>query len=193
MSKFEFEKLDLEGAMLITPFFHLDERGGFTKIFEKNEYQQAGIEFQLNESFVSISGKNVIRGIHFQLQEPQAKLVSVPKGKVYDIIVDLRIDSPTYKQWRGFYLGDDNHQALYIPKGFGHAFLSLEEQTYMLYQCDGAYDASSDTGIRFDDKEINIQWPVDMLDRCIYSDRDLKLMSLREYEDKIRQIKMERI
>ena len=182
MSGFSFESCQLKDAILITPFFQGDLRGGFTKLFEKDIYAAGNIPFMLNESFVSISGKNVIRGMHFQLHHPQAKLVTVLKGSAFDVIVDLRKDSPTYKQWQGFELNDQNHLLLYVPRGFAHGFLSREDQTMMLYQCEGPYDKETDTGIRFDDPEIGIKWPVDDIGKCIHSERDLRLMSFQEYE-----------
>lgn len=181
MSGFEFKKLDLGGAYLINNFYVEDDRGGFTKCFEKSIYANAGIEFNLSETFASISAKNVIRGLHFQLHSPQAKLVSVVRGRVWDVIVDLRPKSQTYKKWISIELSHDNHQALYIPRGFAHGFCSLEEETIMLYQCDGAYDKDSDTGIRFDDSTIGIKWPIE-LKNAIYSNRDMKLMSMNQYE-----------
>ena len=125
--------------------------------------------------------ENVIRGLHFQTNGPQAKLVSVLAGNVWDVIVDLRADSPTYKRWLSVELSADNHMALYVPRGFAHGFLSMADDTIMLYQCDGVYDKETDTGILFDDPEIGIQWPID-LKQGIHSDRDLRLMHFSEYE-----------
>ena len=175
-----FNETDLKGAYVIDNFSVGDNRGRFTKCYVKEVYEEAGINFNLSETFLSSSAKNVIRGIHFQRNNPQAKLVSVPKGKVYDVIVDLRVDSPTFKQWRGFELSEENARALYIPKGFGHGFLSLEDNTLMLYQCDGKYDKETDSGIRYDDKDIGITWPISREDE-IHSERDLSLESLKEY------------
>lgn len=180
MSNFEFEKLELDGAYLIHNFHVGDNRGGFTKVFEKDIYKEGGIEFSLNETFASTSSKNVIRGIHFQINNPQAKLVSVVKGKVWDCIVDLRVNSPTFKKWIGVELSSDNALALYVPKGFGHGFCSLEDETIMLYQCDGKYDKETDTGIIYNDKDLDINWPIEEKD-SIHSKRDLELMSLEEY------------
>lgn len=182
MAEFSFKQTELAGAVLISPFFAGDQRGGFTKIFEKDIYRKGGIDFSLSETFISVSSKNVIRGLHFQLAGPQAKIVTITKGAVYDVIVDLRPDSDTYKKWQGFTLSQENHLALYIPKGFAHGFLALEDETHMLYQCDGAYDKETDTGIRFDDPDIAVRWPVEDLGKCIHSARDLKLMSFKEYE-----------
>ena len=180
MVGFEFQELDLKGAFLISNFYAGDNRGGFTKSFEKDIYKDAGIEFSLNETFASISMKNVIRGLHFQLHNPQAKLVSVVSGAVWDVIVDLRSDSPTYKLWTAHELSADNHKSFYIPRGFAHGFASLEDNTVMLYQCDGKYDSETDTGIKFDDPEIGIEWPMDE-SVAIHSNRDLDLMSFQEY------------
>ena len=182
MAGFEFKKLNLEGAYLISNFSVGDNRGGFTKCFEKKLYSEGGIEFQLNESFTSISAKNVIRGLHFQIHNPQAKLVCVVKGKVWDVIVDLRPNSLTYKKWVGVELSAEKHNALYVPKGFAHGFVSLEDDTIMLYQCDGAYDKETDTGLLIDDSKIGIQWPID-LSNAIRSSRDMQLMSFKEYEE----------
>lgn len=180
MSNFLFTKLGLEGAYLIEYFSVGDNRGGFSKSFEKDIYREAGIEFNLNETFISVSAKNVIRGLHFQTNNPQAKLVSVPKGKAYDVIVDLRPDSPTFKKWEGYELSDQNHRAIYVPRGFAHGFASLEDGTLMMYQCDGAYDKETDTGIRFDDPDIGIEWPVEN-GKDIHSQRDLGLMSFHSF------------
>ena len=178
---FVFRELDLSGSYLIENYFIGDNRGGFTKCFEKDVYANAGIDFQLNETFASISAKNVVRGLHFQLHNPQAKLVCVLKGKVWDVIVDLRPNSPTYKKWVGVELSDKNHRALYVPRGFAHGFASLEDGTVMLYQCDGAYDKETDTGIIFNDPSIGIVWPIDIKE-MIHSSRDIQLMSFAEYE-----------
>jgi dTDP-4-dehydrorhamnose 3,5-epimerase len=181
MTRFAFRALELEGAYFISNFSAEDVRGGFTKTFEDTIFRQNGIDFQLTESFLSSSAKHVIRGLHFQTKKPQAKLVSVPSGSVYDVIVDLRPQSPTFKKWQGFTLSATNHNALYIPRGFAHGYLSLEDNTLLLYQCDGSYDKATDTGIRFDDTDIGIEWPV-TFDHAVLSPRDLSLMSFQEYK-----------
>ena len=182
MLGFEFIPLELNDAYLITNFSAGDERGRFTKCFEKSIYEKAGIKFQVDETFASVSAKYVVRGMHFQLHNPQAKLVCVVKGKVWDVIVDLRMNSPTYKKWVGVELSSENHQALYVPKGFAHGFLSLEDGTVMLYQCDGVYDKETDTGIMYNEPHINIEWPID-LEETIHSSRDMQLLSIDEYEE----------
>lgn len=186
MPGFEFQELELKGAYFINNFYARDYRGGFTKFFEKDIYRNAGIEFILNETFASISMKNVIRGLHFQLKNPQAKIVSVVAGAVWDVIVDIRPDSPTYKKWTAHELSADNHKSFYIPRGFAHGFASLEDNTVMLYQCDGKYDKETDTGIMFNDSVIGIEWPVND-ESAIHSQKDLELMSFKEYEERIKE------
>lgn len=180
MTGYSFSETPLKGAYIIENFSVGDARGRFTKLFEKEIYHNGGIDFSLNETFCSISSKNVIRGLHFQHHNPQAKLVSVIQGRVWDVIVDLRLNSETFGQWTYCELSAENHNAFYVPKGFAHGFLALEDNSIMLYQCDGAYDKESDSGIRYDDKDINIQWPIN-LEETIHSERDLGLMGLKEY------------
>lgn len=181
MQTFNVREIDLAGAYLIENFMALDNRGRFTKIFESDFFIKAGINMKIDEVFVSKSVKNTIRGLHFQSNNPQTKLVSVINGKAYDVLVDLRVDSLTFGQWRGFELSEENGRALYIPKGFAHGFLALEDNTTMIYQCEGAYDAISDTGIRYNDIGINVKWPINSDNDIIISERDLSLMTFDEY------------
>lgn len=180
MNGFTFRELELKDAFYITNFSVGDNRGGFTKYFEKDIYEKSGIEFHLNETFASVSAKNVIRGLHFQIHNPQAKLVCVIKGRVWDVIVDLRPDSPTYTKWVSAELSSERHNALYVPRGFAHGFASLEDDTVMLYQCDGEYDKKTDSGIRFDDSTLAISWPIDE-SIAIHSARDMSLMDFESY------------
>nr|MCR4648698.1 dTDP-4-dehydrorhamnose 3,5-epimerase [Lachnospiraceae bacterium] len=124
----------------------------------------------------------VVRGLHFQTRNPQSKYVCVVSGKAWDVIVDLRKDSDTYKKWAAFELSAENGCGLYIPAGFAHGFLSLEDNTAMLYQCEGKYDKETDTGITVFDKDIAIDWPV-LHEEVTLSDRDKTFMDLKYYED----------
>lgn len=181
MTGFEFKKVELNDAYYIKNFYQGDLRGGFTKCFEKEIFANAGIAFDVYETFVSVSEKNVIRGIHFQLDNPQSKLVSVLSGSVWDVMVDLRPESTTYQKWVAMVLSAEKHNAFYVPKGFGHGFLALDNNTVMMYQCDGKYEKNSDTGILIDDPKIAIDWPI-KLENAILSDRDRQLMTMQEYE-----------
>ncbi len=178
---FEFRELFLKGSYCIDYFSAGDSRGEFSKCFEKEIYRKHGIPFEVSESFFTVSSKNVVRGLHFQKHAPQAKLVSVVSGRTWDVIVDLRPDSETYKKWCGIELSKDNHHAVDIPRGFAHGFAALEDKTVRLYQCDGPYDKKTDGGIRLDDPELNIEWPVD-LKKMIISKRDLQLEDFGTYE-----------
>ncbi len=180
MPGFALQELKLKGAYLINSFYIGDNRGCFIKTFEGDIFEEAGITFHLNETFVSCSAKNVIRGLHFQTHNPQAKLVSVVAGRAWDVIVDLRPDKGTFMQWVAYELSADNHLSFYIPRGFAHGFVSLEDNTVMLYQCDGKYDRETDTGIIYNDTDIGIKWPIDD-SLTIHSERDLRLKSFKEY------------
>ena len=182
MANMIFKELSMNGVYVIESFFASDVRGCFSKIFEKDIFNNAGIDFSLNETFFSINSKNVLRGLHFQLSNPQKKLICVLQGKVWDVVVDLRPNSSTFKKWEGIELSEENHKALYIPSGFAHGFVSLEDNTIMLYQCDGAYNKETDTGILYNSPEIGIEWPVDS-SLFIMSEKDRNLLSFEEYID----------
>ncbi|MBQ5333187.1 MAG: dTDP-4-dehydrorhamnose 3,5-epimerase [Oscillospiraceae bacterium] len=182
MMGFSFEKMNIEGAYIINSFFSEDNRGSFVKNFEKDIYEEHGIHFECNEFFISHSTKNVIRGMHFQLYHPQAKLVSVISGKVFDVIVDLREESSTFGQWRGVYLSNENRTSLYIPRGCAHGFMSLSDDSIVSYNCDGKYDKETDTGILYCDPDIAVEWPIMDIKNAVLGSRDKKLMTFREFK-----------
>ena len=182
--KFDFEELDLKGAYKITPFFATDERGGFVKDYNIEMFKSNGIEHELKEVFYTISKKGVIRATHFQLVKQQAKLVRCISGHVYDVIVDLRPDSPTFGQCRGFDLTGENQVELYIPTFFGHGYLVLEDSV-VSYKCSEVFYGEGDSGIMYNDTDINIHWPFDKIggiENMIISEKDLNLMSFEEYK-----------
>ena len=180
MSSFIFEKLDLCDVVLIKSTAYDDLRGGFVKTFEKNIFLNNRISFNICEEFFSISHKNVLRGLHFQYCNPQAKLVTVLEGEVDDVIVDLRCNSLTYLKSAKIKLSSENHAILYIPKGFAHGFLSRKDNTIMLYMCDGEYDIKSDGGIKYDDNSLNIDWEINKSE-IIMSDKDLNLLTYEQF------------
>ena len=181
MGKFEIIPIDI-GGYIFTNVFSDDNRGSFSKLFETDEFSANELSLSISESFVSCSDKNVIRGMHFQLRNPQIKIVSVLSGKIYDVLIDLRKNSSTYGQWRGFYLSSENHRSIIVPRGFAHGFLSLSDKSTVLYQCDGRYDKESDTGIVYNDKDINVNWPID-LDDAIVGTRDKELMTFKTFQN----------
>ena len=188
ISKFDFQELDLKGAFKIQPFYATDERGGFVKDYNIDMFKANGIEHELKEVFYTISKKGVIRAIHFQLVKQQAKLVRCISGHVYDVIVDLRPDSPTFGQWRGFDLTGENQIELYIPQYFGHGYLVLDDSV-VSYKCGEVFYGEGDSGIMYNAPEINIQWPFEKIggiENMIISEKDKNLMSFKEYIEKVK-------
>ena len=187
ITKFDFQELDLKGAFKIQPFYATDERGGFVKDYNIDMFKANGIEHELKEVFYTISKKGVIRATHFQLVKQQAKLVRCISGHVYDVIVDLRPNSPTFGQWRGFALTGENQVELYIPQYFGHGYLVLEDSV-VSYKCGEVFYGEGDSGIMYNDPDINIQWPFEKIggiENMILSEKDKNLMSFKEYIDKL--------
>jgi dTDP-4-dehydrorhamnose 3,5-epimerase len=185
IQKFEFQELPLKGAFKIQPFYATDNRGGFVKDYNVEMFKANGIEHELKEVFYTISKRGVIRAIHFQLVRQQAKLVRCISGHVYDVIVDLRPNSPTFGQWMGFDLTGENQVELYIPQYFGHGYLVLEDSV-VSYKCGDVFYGEGDSGIIYNDPDLSIQWPLDKiggLEKLIISDKDKNLMSLKEYQD----------
>lgn len=183
MQKFEFQELDLKGAYKIQPFYATDDRGGFVKDFNIDTFRANGIDLDLKEVFYTISKKGVIRAMHFQLIRQQPKLVRCISGHVYDVIIDLRPDSPTFGQWRGFDLTGDNQVELYIPKYFGHGYLVIED-SIVSYKCGEVFYGEGDSGISYNDPDMAIEWPFEKIggiENLIISEKDKNLMSLREY------------
>ncbi len=181
---FEFEKLDLKGAYLIRPFKATDERGGLVKDYNIDIFKAHGIDYELKEVFYTISKRGVIRAIHFQLIKQQPKLVRCISGHVYDVIVDLRPDSPTYGQWKGFHLTGENTNSLLIPAYFGHGYLVIEDSV-VSYKAAEVFYGEGDSGIIYNDEDIGIEWPIGMIggkENLIISEKDSQLMSFKEYK-----------
>lgn len=183
ITKFDFQETELKGAYIIQPFYTTDERGAFIKDYNIEEFQKYGIEHELKEVFYTISHKGVMRAIHFQLGHQQAKLVRCVKGHVWDVIVDLRKDSETFGQWRGYDLSEENQRELYIPQFFGHGYLVLEESV-VSYKCGETFFSDGDSGIIYNDPKIGIEWPFELIggeEALIISDKDKNLMKFEEY------------
>lgn len=166
-----------EGIQLVHPVIYHDQRGCFFEHYHQHHYHQ---KYQLPafvQDNVSISSYGVIRGMHFQSFPGQAKLVSVLKGKIFDVVVDMRKESASYKQWRGFDLDDQARAQLYIPVGFAHGFCVLSSEAIVHYKVSQYYDPKTEVGFRYDDPEIAIAWP---LAHPILSDRDLNAPLFKE-------------
>ena len=183
MQEFSFQKTTINSLTLITPLCIPDLRGYFSKPFEKSIFAAHGIELSPWEELRSCSHKGVLRGLHFQRRYSQDKLVQVLHGAVYDVAVDLRKGSETFGKWEGFYLTAKNRHMLYIPKGFAHGFLALEDDTLFSYLCGDRYDPESDGGICWNDPQLAISWPLGRVEQTIISDKDAALPTLAEYQD----------
>lgn len=189
IQKWDFQELDLKGAYLIKPFFASDERGGLIKDYNIDVFKEHGIDHELKEVFYTLSKRGVIRATHFQLIKQQAKLVRCVSGHVYDVIVDLRPDSPTYGQWRGFHLTGENMNSLYVPEYFGHGYLVIED-SIVSYKAGEVFYGEGDSGIMYNDPDIGIEWPFELIggkENLIISEKDKKLMNFKEYTEKIQK------
>lgn len=164
------------GLVVIEPDVHGDERGYFMELWHADRFRAAGLPDRFVQCNVSRSGPGVIRGLHYQYPHPQGKLVSVLEGRIFDVAVDIRADSPTFRLWAGVELSATNHRQLYAPEGFAHGFCVLGEGALISYLCTTAYDPSADGAIAWDDPDIGIEWP---LRPSRLSPRDLAAPRLR--------------
>lgn len=149
----------LPGVKLIEPKLFGDARGFFLESWNAKSFADAGLDFAFVQDNHSRSAKGVLRGLHYQLNNPQGKLVRVTQGAVFDVAVDIRRSSPHFGQWVGYELSAENHRMLWVPPGFAHGFLVLSETADFLYKCTSLYDPPSDRGIRWNDPTIGIAWP----------------------------------
>lgn len=181
MGKITITKCEIEGLCIIEPNVFRDERGYFMETYNLKDMQAAGI----NEVFVqdnqSMSTKGVLRGLHYQINYPQAKLVRVIKGVVFDVAVDLRKGSATFGKWHGVELSAENKKQFYIPKGFAHGFLVLSEEAEFCYKCTDFYHPEDEGGIRYDDPEIGIHWTIQDIQELIISQKDLNWKGIRDF------------
>lgn len=188
VQKFEFKELEFKEAYLIKPFYATDERGGLIKDYNADVYKTAGIEYELKETFYTFSKRGVIRAIHFQLDKPQPKLMRCISGQVFYVLVDLRLESETYGQYRYMELSGDEPICILCPAGFGQGYLALEDSV-MSYKAAEGFFAPGDAGIMYNDSDLGIEWPFELIggkDNLIISEKDLNLMSLKEYTERIK-------
>ena len=166
---------------MITPTVFGDERGYFMETYQYNDFKEAGIDVTFVQDNQSASKKGVLRGLHFQIQYPQDKLVRVINGEVFDVAVDLRPGSATYGKWFGVRLSAENKKQFFIPKNFAHGFLVLSDYAEFTYKCSDFYHPNDEGGIRYDDKDIAVDWPIPEGMELIMSDKDQKWGGFREY------------
>ena len=156
-----FTPLAIPGVFLIEPRVFADDRGFFLENFKQSSFRQLGIDFEIVQENISYSQKGVLRGLHFQ-NEPyaQAKFVSVLRGEIFDVAVDLRRGSPTFGHWLGEILSAENHRSLFVPRGFAHGFCVLGEEALVSYKVDAEYHPAADRSIRWNDPAIGVTWPI---------------------------------
>lgn len=150
----------LPGVLIIEPKVFGDERGFFQETYHEQRYQEMGIKERFVQDNHSRSGKGVLRGLHYQLKHPQGKLVRVTQGEVFDVAVDIRQGSPTFGQWHGTILSDENHRQYYVPPGFAHGFLVLSESADFLYKCTDYYYPEDEGAVAWNDPTLGIEWPL---------------------------------
>jgi dTDP-4-dehydrorhamnose 3,5-epimerase len=156
---FTFEKTAIEGVYIIEPKVFGDSRGYFMETYNKEEFDKAGLIYDFVQDNQSKSHKGVLRGLHFQIHHPQAKLVRVVSGEVFDVAVDLRKGSSTYGKWVGVILTAENKKMFMIPRGFAHGFVVLSDTAEFVYKCDEFYHPEDEGGIMWNDPEIGVEWP----------------------------------
>ncbi len=164
-----FHSTEIDGMYLIEPQVFKDERGFFLEIFHAERFKEAGINCSFVQDNHSRSTKGVLRGLHYQLTQPQGKLVRVAKGEVFDVGVDIRKGSPTFGKWAGYKISSENKRMLYLPPGLAHGFCVLSDEADFLYKCTDFYSREDERGLAWNDPEINIKWPIN---NPILSDKD---------------------
>ncbi len=182
MGKFSFIKAPLEGLYIIEPTVFPDSRGSFMETYQWKEFEEAGLTMQFVQDNESYSRRGTLRGLHFQIEHPQGKLVRVTEGEVYDAVVDIRPQSPTFGKWFGLVLSGENLKQLYIPEGFAHGFLVLSEYARFLYKCTDYYYGDDQGGILWNDPEIGIEWPTEGIEEFFLSEKDERLPLFKELE-----------
>lgn len=170
----------IEGLCIIEPAVHGDSRGYFMETYNQKDMQEAGLDMVFVQDNQSCSVKGVLRGLHFQKQFPQGKLVRVIKGTVFDVAVDLRSNSETYGKWFGIELSEENKKQFYIPQGFAHGFLVLSDAAEFCYKCTDFYHPGDEGGIIWNDTDIGVQWPIEEGMELILSDKDKRWPVLKD-------------
>ena len=184
MGKFNFIKTDIDGVIIVEPTVFGDDRGYFLETYQYNDYREGGIDVTFVQDNQSMSKKGVLRGLHFQINYPQSKLVRVIRGEVFDVAVDLRKDSPTYGKYVGVHLSAENKRQFFIPKGFAHGFVVLSDEAEFVYKVDDFYHPNDEGGLMWNDPDIGIDWPISSDMNVILSDKDKVNSSFKELKIK---------
>ncbi len=179
MGQIKVTKTDIDGLIIIEPTVHGDNRGYFMETYNENDMKEAGVDVRFVQDNQSMSKKGVLRGLHFQKQFPQGKLVRVIRGAVFDVALDLRKDSPTFGKWHGVELSAENKKQFYLPPGFAHGFLVLSDEAEFCYKATDFYHPNDEGGIAWNDPEIGVEWPE--IDEILLSEKDKVNMTLKEF------------
>ena len=180
MGKIKVTTCEIEGLYVIEPTVFPDSRGYFMETYNQNDFHEAGLNMNFVQDNQSMSVKGVLRGLHFQKQFPQGKLVRAVRGTVFDVAVDLRADSKTYGKWFGVELSAENKKQFYISEGFAHGFLVLSDEAEFAYKCTDFYHPGDEGGILWSDPEIGIEWPISEGMELTISDKDQKWNGIRD-------------
>lgn len=182
MGKFKFIQTEVPGIVVIEPTVFGDDRGYFMETYHKAEFEAAGIADAFVQDNQSLSRKGVLRGLHFQKENTQAKLVRVVKGRVFDVGVDVRPGSPFFGKWAGVELTDENKRQLYVPQGFAHGFLVLSDIAEFTYKCTDVYNPAAEGGLRWDDPDVDIRWPLEgLVPQLSQKDEELPLLKNQNF------------
>lgn len=184
MGKITVETCKIEGLKVITPKVFGDERGYFMESYNFNDFKEAGIDQVFVQDNQSSSTKGVLRGLHYQIEHPQDKLVRVVRGEVFDVAVDLRKGSSTYGQWFGVLLSEENKKQFFIPKGFAHGFVVLSDYAEFCYKCSDFYHPGDEGGLRYNDPDIAIEWPIPEDMELNINERDRNWPSFADYRSR---------
>lgn len=180
MGKIKVSTCGIEGLFVIEPAVFHDSRGYFMETYNQNDFKEAGLDMVFVQDNQSMSTKGVLRGLHFQKQFPQGKLVRVVRGKVFDVAVDLRSASETYGKWFGVELSAENKKQFYIPEGFAHGFLVLSDEAEFAYKCTDFYHPGDEGGILWSDPSIGIDWPIEEGMELTISEKDQKWSGIQD-------------
>ncbi|SET21956.1 dTDP-4-dehydrorhamnose 3,5-epimerase [Natronincola peptidivorans] len=180
MGKFNFIETDIKGLYIIEPTVFGDNRGYFMETYNYQDFKNAGLDMVFVQDNESKSKQGVLRGLHFQYKHPQGKLVRVTKGEVFDVVVDIRKNSPTYGKWYGAILSEENKRQFYVSEGFAHGFVVLSEEAEFVYKCTDYYHPEDEGGILWNDPDIAIEWPIENLKEIMLSEKDKQWKSLKE-------------
>lgn len=183
MGNFNFIETKIKDLYIVEPKVFGDNRGYFLETYNKNDFFKAGLTINFVQDNESKSKKGVLRGLHFQTKNTQGKLVRVTQGEVFDVAVDLRKDSPTFGMWEGIILSEENKKQFYVPEGFAHGFLVLSDEAIFNYKCTDFYSPEYDCGVLWNDKDINIDWPLDKVDEVLLSEKDKVQRTLKQLKE----------